>query len=127
FMLGNYKLLDHLGSGGMSNVYLAEHVLMQRMVAIKVLPENRVADSGYLARFHFEGQAVAALDHRNIVRAYDLGSEGRIHYLVMEYVEGSDLAALVERSGPLPFHAAAEYIRQAAEGLDHAHQSGLVH
>jgi serine/threonine protein kinase len=127
FMLGNYKLLDHLGSGGMSNVYLAEHVLMQRRVAIKVLPEHRVADASYLARFQFEGQAVAALDHPNIVRAYDLGSEGRIHYLVMEYVDGSDLEALVERAGPLPYHVAARYILQAAEGLEHAHQAGLVH
>jgi serine/threonine protein kinase len=127
FMLGNYKLLDHLGSGGMSNVYLAEHVLMQRRVAIKVLPEHRVADASYLARFHFEGQAVAALDHPNIVRAYDLGSEGRIHYLVMEYVEGSDLEELIEQSGPLPYHLAARYISQAAIGLAHAHQAGLVH
>jgi serine/threonine-protein kinase len=127
FYLGNYKLLDHLGSGGMSNVYLAEHVLMQRRVAIKVLPQNRVADAAQLARFQFEGQAVAALDHQNIVRAYDLGSEGRIHYLVMEYVEGNDLEDLVKRSGPLDFYAAAGYIAQAAAGLEHAHDCGLVH
>ncbi len=127
FFLGNYKLLDHLGSGGMSNVYLAEHVLMQRLVAIKVLPENRVADAAYLDRFHLEGQAVAALDHANIVRAYDLGSEGRIHYLVMEYVDGSDLEALVERTGPLDYYMAAQYVAQAAAGLDHAHKNGLVH
>jgi serine/threonine-protein kinase len=127
FFLGNYKLLDHLGSGGMSNVYLAEHVLMQRLVAVKVLPENRVADSAYLDRFHLEGQAVAALDHPNIVRAYDLGSEGRIHYLVMEYVDGDDLAALVERIGPLDYYTAAHYVAQAAAGLEHAHRSGLVH
>jgi serine/threonine-protein kinase len=127
FRLGSYKLLDHLGSGGMSNVYLAEHVLMQRRVAIKVLPQNRVADSSQLARFHFEGQAVAALDHQNIVRAYDLGSEGRIHYLVMEYVEGSDLENLVELAGPPACHTAASYIAQAAAGLEHAHACGLVH
>ncbi|MEX0676273.1 MAG: protein kinase [Pirellulales bacterium] len=127
FLLGGYKLLDHLGSGGMSNVYLAEHLLMQRRVAIKVLPQNRVADSSFLARFHFEGQAVAALDHHNIVRAYDLGCEGRIHYLVMEYVEGSNLEDLVERQGPVNFHTAAGFIAQAAAGLEHAHGSGLVH
>jgi len=127
FMLGNYKLQGHLGSGGMSNVYLAEHVLMQRRVAIKVLPEHRVSDAEYLARFHFEGQAVAALDHPNIVRAYDLGNEGKIHYLVMEYVEGSDLEALVERHGPMPAHIAASYIAQAAAGLEHAHGAGLIH
>src|SRR5438309_107732 len=71
FFLGKYRLLSHLGSGGMSAVYLAEHVLMRRRVAIKVLPKARVNDSSYLERFHREAQAVAALDHRNIVRAYD--------------------------------------------------------
>src|SRR6185436_18880149 len=116
-----------LGSGGMSSVYLAEHVLMQRRVAIKVLPHNRVGDSSYLARFHFEAQAAAALDHRNIVRAYDLDNEGRIHYLVMEYVEGRDLQAIVEQDGALEFHAAANVVAQAAAGLEHAHQRGLVH
>jgi serine/threonine protein kinase len=127
FLLGNYKLLDHLGSGGMSNVYLAEHVLMQRRVAIKVLPQNRVADAAQLARFRFEGQAVAALDHPNIVRAYDLGCEGRIHYLVMEYIEGSDLEELVKQTPRLNHHLAADYIAQAAAGLEHAHGCGLVH
>ena len=127
FFLGKYKLLAHLGSGGMSSVYLAEHVLMQRRVAVKVLPQNRVADSSYLARFHFEAQAAAALDHRNIVRAYDLDNEGRIHYLVMEYVEGRDLHALVSQDGPLDYHTAANYITQAATGLDHAHHAGMVH
>ncbi len=127
FFLGKYKLLDHLGSGGMSSVYLAEHVLMQRRVAIKVLPHNRVGDSSYLARFHFEGQAAAALDHRNIVRAYDLDNEGRIHYLVMEYIEGRDLQAIVEQDGALEYHAAANVVAQAAAGLEHAHQRGLVH
>ena len=76
FFLGKYKLLSHLGSGGMSSVYLAEHTLMKRRVAIKMLPEKRVADSSYLARFHREAQAAAALDHRNIVRAYDVDNVG---------------------------------------------------
>jgi len=127
FYLGKYKLLDHLGSGGMSNVYLAQHVLMQRQVAIKVLPHNRVSDSSYLAQFHVEAQAAAALDHKNIVRAYDLDSEGRIHYFVMEYIEGQDLHALVERQGPLDFATAANFVAQAAAGLAHAHSRGLVH
>lgn len=127
FYLGKYKLLDHLGSGGMSNVYLAQHLLMQRRVAIKVLPHNRVSDATYLAQFHVEAQAAAALDHRNIVRAYDLDCEGRIHYFVMEYVEGRDLHALVSQDGPLDYHTAANFIAQAAAGLEHAHQRGLVH
>jgi serine/threonine-protein kinase len=127
FFLGKYKLLDHLGTGGMSSVYLAEHVLMQRHVAIKVLPKNRVEDSSYLARFHREAQAAAALDHRNIVRAYDVDNDGSVHYLVMEYIEGRDLQAMVKRDGPMDYPLAAEYIRQAAEGLAHAHQAGLIH
>ena len=127
FFLGKYKLLDHLGTGGMSSVYLAEHVLMQRRVAIKVLPKNRVEDSSYLARFHREAQAAASLDHRNIVRAYDVDNDGDIHYLVMEYVEGRDLQVMVKAEGPLDFVRAAEYTRQAACGLAHAHDAGLIH
>ncbi|MCK5557956.1 MAG: serine/threonine protein kinase, partial [Candidatus Hydrogenedentes bacterium] len=127
FFLGKYKLLGHLGTGGMSSVYLAEHVLMQRQVAIKVLPQNRVEDTSYLARFHREAQAAASLDHRNIVRAYDVDSEGSIHYLVMEYVEGRDLQQIVQKDGPLEYVVAAEYARQAAEGLAHAHLAGLIH
>jgi eukaryotic-like serine/threonine-protein kinase len=127
FFLGKYKLLNLLGTGGMSNVYLAEHVLMQRRVAIKVLPKNRVEDSSYLARFHREAQAAAALDHRNIVRAYDVDNDGSNHYLVMEYVEGRDLQHVVKDDGPMEYIAAAEYIRQAAEGLAHAHKANLIH
>jgi len=127
FFLKRYRLLDHLGTGGMSSVYLAEHVLMQRRVAIKVLPKNRVQDTSYLERFYRESQAAAALDHRNIVRAYDVDNEGDIHFLVMEYVEGRDLHTIVRDSGPLGCPVAADYIRQAAEGLAHAHQAGLIH
>jgi eukaryotic-like serine/threonine-protein kinase len=127
FFLGKYKLLDHLGTGGMSSVYLGEHVLMQRRVAIKVLPKDRVRDTSYLGRFHREAQAVAALDHRNIVRAYDVDNLGDLHYMVMEYVEGRDLQQIVKSEGPLDYATVAEYIRQAAEGLAHAHEAGLIH
>ncbi len=127
FFLGKYRLLSLLGTGGMSSVYLAEHVLMRRRVAIKVLPSQRVDDTSYLQRFHREAQAVAALDHRNIVRAYDVDKEGKTHFLVMEYVAGQSMQELVVRKGPLDFVVAAEYIRQAAEGLAHAHRAGMVH
>ncbi|HEX5442345.1 MAG TPA: serine/threonine-protein kinase [Pirellulales bacterium] len=127
FFIGKYKLLDHLGTGGMSSVYLAEHPVMRRRVALKVLPTNRVEDSSYLRRFHREARAVATLDHRHIVRAFDVDHDGDVHYLVMEYVPGRDLKTLVEQDGPLPPRMAAEYIRQAAEGLAHAHSAGLVH
>jgi Serine/threonine protein kinase len=131
FFLGKYKLLRLLGKGGMSSVYLAEHVLMRRRCAIKVLPWKLVKDSSYLQRFHREAQAVASLDHPNIVRAYDVDHEKdgnlEIHFLVMEYVEGRNLFDLVQQSGPLPAVTAAEYIRQGALGLAHAHAEGMVH
>lgn len=127
FFLKKYKLLSHLGSGGMSRVYLAEHVLMHRRVAIKVLPKERVRDTSYLARFHREARAAAALDHLNIVRAYDVDNEDDIHFFVMEYIDGEDFQAIVRQRGPLEYSLAADYIRQAANGLAHAHSAGLVH
>ena len=131
FTLGKYKLLSLLGKGGMSSVYLAEHTLMKRRVAVKVLPHKRVNDASYLGRFHREAQAVASLDHPNIVRAYDVDHEVdksmQIHFLVMEYVRGRSLQEIIAQDGPMDPVLAAEYIRQAAEGLEHAHQNGLVH
>ena len=79
FFLAKYKLLKLLGTGGMSSVYLAEHTLMHRKVAIKVLPPKRVKDATYLARFHMEAQAIAQLDHPNIVRAFDIDQEENTH------------------------------------------------
>ncbi len=127
FFLGKYKLLGLLGSGGMSSVYLAEHSLMHRRVAIKVLPKNRVEDSSYLARFYREAQAAARLEHPNVVRAYDIDHDGKTHYLVMEYVDGLDLQETVQQRGPLDYVSAADYTAQAAEGLYYAHQSRIIH
>ncbi|MDO4582798.1 MAG: serine/threonine-protein kinase [Planctomycetia bacterium] len=129
FFLGQYKLLRSIGAGGMSSVYLAVHTLLERQVAIKVLPKSRVTtDTSYLERFLLEAQAVAALDHPNIVRAYDIDNEGgAIYYLVMEYVDGMDLLSRVKKEGPLDYYQAAQYIRQAAIGLDYAHRAGLIH
>lgn len=134
FFLGKYKLLGHIGTGGMSSVYLAEHTLMRQQRAIKVLPKQRVDDTSYLARFHREARATASLDHPNIVRAYDVDAapsenpKGKdTHYLVMEYVAGEDLWSLVKREGPLPFETVADYIAQAAVGLGYAHEAGLIH
>lgn len=129
FVVGKYRLLGHLGTGGMSTVYLAEHLLMHRRVAIKVLPKSRGTDteSSYLERFHREAQAIASLDHVNIVRAYDIDNEGDTHYLVMEYINGHDLNYIVHESGPLDYITAARYTRQAARGLHYAHSVGLIH
>ncbi|MCO8123789.1 serine/threonine protein kinase [Stieleria sp. TO1_6] len=127
FFLGNYKLLGHIGTGGMSSVYLAEHTKLHDKRAIKVLPKKRVSDSSYLARFQLEAKAIASLSHPNIVRAYDIDNEGDIHYIVMEYVDGLDLQALVKRDGPLDPSTAAGVIAQAARGLAHAHEKGVIH
>ena len=127
FFLGKHKLLGLLGTGGMSTVYLAEHTVMKHKRAIKVLPKTKLGNSSYLARFQREAKAIASLSHPNIVKAYDIDNEKDTHYLVMEYVEGADLQTLVKRSGPLPYDLAAEYIAQAARGLQHAHEVGLIH
>jgi serine/threonine-protein kinase len=127
FMLGKYKLLEHLGKGGMSQVYLAEHTLMKRKVAIKVLPKARVEDATYLERFRIEARAAAKLDDPNIVRAFDIDQDGDTHYIVMEYVQGQDLHVLVKENGPLKYDLAADYVTQVARGLDHAHKMGLIH
>ena len=127
FFLGKYKLLGHIGTGGMSSVYLAEHTKLHDRRAIKVLPKKRVSDSSYLARFQLEAKAIASLNHPNIVLAYDIDNEGDVHYIVMEYVDGLDLQALVKRDGALDPSTAADVIAQAARGLSHAHEKGVIH
>lgn len=127
FFLGKYKLLGHIGSGGMSSVYLAEHTRMHDKRAIKVLPRTRVKDATYLARFQLEAKAIASLNHPNIVSAFDIDNEGDTHYIVMEYVDGVDLQVLVRRDGPLEAGTAAQLLAQAADGLQHAHQRGVIH
>jgi serine/threonine protein kinase len=127
FLLGKYRLLRLLGAGGMSSVYLAEHTTLHNKVAIKVLPVKRVDQSSYLARFEREARASARLNHPHIAHAYDLDTSGSIHFIVMEYIDGTDLHARVKQDGPLPIREAADFIRQAALGLHHAHEEGLVH
>ncbi len=127
FAIGGYRILEKLGSGGSGTVYLAEHEVMRRRVALKVLPADYASEPGVLARFQREAQAGAALDHPNIVRAYDFRNEGTLHFLVMEHVDGASLQELLSRQGPLPVGQACDYVRQAALGLQHAHEANLVH
>lgn len=127
FFLGKYKLLDVLGTGGMSTVYLAEHVIMFRRVALKVLLPHLVKDELFVDRFYREARASARLDHPNIVKVHDIADEGDVHYIVMEYVQGKNLRKLVDEQGKLPFAAAVKYIRQAALALAHAHQNNIIH
>jgi serine/threonine protein kinase/WD40 repeat protein len=127
FHFGGYRILERLGVGGNGAVYLAEHEVMKRRAAIKILPSDLAGDPGVLERFRREAQAAAALDHPNIVRAYDFRQEGNVHFLVMEYVDGPNLEEVMRRNGPLAVAAACDYARQAAVGLQHAHEAGLVH
>jgi serine/threonine protein kinase len=128
FTVGKYKVLERLGAGGMGSVFLCEHKLMRRRVAVKVLPSAKADDPAALERFYLEARAVAALDHPNIVRAYDIDQDDKLHFLVMEHVDGASLQEIVKRSGPLDPVRAAHYVRQAALGLQHAHEAaGIVH
>lgn len=127
FFLGKFKLLGLLGAGGMSTVYLAEHIISGHRRAIKVLPRKKATDPSYLDRFYREGKAAASLNHPNVVRIYDICSEADTHYMVMEHVRGTDLYQRVKDQGPLPIHEAVEAIIQSCSGLQHAHDRELVH
>jgi serine/threonine protein kinase len=127
FRVGPYRLIDLLGRGGMGSVFLARHTMMNRSVALKMIARKLGGDPAALERFLTEARAVASLDHPNIVHAYNVDCEGDRYYMVLEYVEGQDLQRMVESGGPLPFDKAADYVRQAAEGLAHAHAKRLVH
>lgn len=132
FVINNkYKVLEMLGQGGMGSVYLCEQYLMRRLVALKMLPEEKLQQPGALERFMREARAVATLDHPNIVHAYDMDrDEHGMHFMVMEYVDGVSLEILISKlykSKGLDPVRAAHYIAQAALGLQHAHELGWVH
>jgi hypothetical protein len=122
-----YRVIRLLGRGGMGAVYLAEHRRMGRLVALKVIHPEFLNHAGALLRFAQEVKAAAQLDHPNIVAAYDADQAGELHFLVMEHVEGRNLADYLAETGPLPVAQACDIIRQAALGLQHAHQRGMVH
>jgi len=126
-VLGIYVVLDELGKGGMGMVFKAEHRRMERIVALKVLSPDVVESPEALQRFHREVKAAARLSHPNIVTAFDADEAKGIHFLVMEYVEGSDLSDFVEKQGPLAVDEAVACISQAARGLEYAHKQGVIH
>lgn len=126
-VLGNYVVLDKLGEGGMGQVFKAQHRRMERVVALKILPAAATKSQDAVERFHREVKAAARLSHPNIVRAYDADEDRGIHFLVMEYVEGTDLASLVESEGRLPLERAVDCIVQTAKGLEYAHRQNVIH
>jgi serine/threonine-protein kinase len=126
--LGQYRILRLLAAGGMGEVYLAEHALLKRRAALKVIRPERTEDAGMLRRFEREVQAMAQLNHPHVVGIYDYGhAEDGTFYYVMEYVHGLDLHQLVKRHGPLPAARAIHFLKQAAAALQAAHAVGLIH
>ena len=119
--------MDRLGEGGMGVVYKAEHRMMGRVVALKVLAPHLTANSEAVARFLQEVAAAGKLSHPNIVISHDAGEASGQHFLVMEFVEGISLDRLVSRRGPLAVTMACHFARQVALGLQHASEKGMVH
>src|SRR5262249_33764411 len=126
-MLGQYRILSQLGAGGMGQVYKAVHVAMDRVVALKVIAPHLLKDARARARFQQEVRTAAKLHHPHIVMAHDAAEANGLSFLVMENVEGTTLSTLVSEQGLPPVPVACEIIRQAAQGLQHAHDKGMVH
>jgi response regulator RpfG family c-di-GMP phosphodiesterase len=133
-VLGQYRLLDVLGQGGMGTVYRAEHLQLRREVAVKVMARAAEGNQRMINRFYAEARAVARLQHPNIVNCFDAGRVRRPgptpiyrDYFVMELIAGQDLYALIREKGPLPPHRACDLFRQVAEALGEAHRHGLIH
>ncbi|MCL4202843.1 MAG: serine/threonine protein kinase [Pirellulaceae bacterium] len=122
-----YEILALIGRGGMGDVYKAQHRVMNRPVALKVIRPELVRSDAAVKRFQREVQAAARLHHANIVTAHDAEQAGSLHFLVMEFVEGVNLDEVIRRRGALPVAEACEIIRQVALGLQHAHEHGMVH
>jgi serine/threonine protein kinase len=127
FFVGPYRVLEQIGAGGMGCVYLCEQESPRRRVAVKVLPLAKALNPAALERFYREAKATGILDHPNLIRANDVGQDREIHWLALEYVDGASLGEIVRRHGPLSLPRAAHYLRQAAAGLQHAFEVGLVH
>jgi len=125
--LGDYQIFERIGRGGMSVVYKAQQTGSEQAVALKVLAPDRMHNPRALARFRREVTALEELDHPNIVHAYRAGEANGWHFLAMELLDGANLSRLVRWGGPIPVAEACEIIRQAAIGLQHAHENGLVH
>jgi serine/threonine protein kinase len=125
--IGPYQVLDRLGEGGISEVFKAWDTLRGRIVALKVLRQHLARKTDALRQFQRELQAITRLSHPNIIKTFDADQVGALHYFAMEFVEGMDLDHFVQHVGPLPVEQACDFVRQVAQGLQHAHQLGLVH
>ncbi|MCY8521309.1 Stk1 family PASTA domain-containing Ser/Thr kinase, partial [Bacillus atrophaeus] len=124
---GRYQILRVIGGGGMANVYLAEDIILEREVAIKVLRFDFANDNEFIRRFRREAQSASSLDHPNIVSIYDVGEEEDIYYIVMEYVEGMTLKEYITANGPLHPKEALRIMEQIVSAIAHAHHNHIVH
>ncbi|MDR2712712.1 MAG: Stk1 family PASTA domain-containing Ser/Thr kinase [Clostridiales bacterium] len=124
---GRYEIIEKLGSGGTAIVYKGLDTLLGRMITVKILREEFANDEEFVRRFRREAQAVACLSHGNIVAVYDVGYEDNMHYIVMEFVEGQSLKAHIKERGALPIHEAVMIMNQILEGIEYAHEHGLIH
>ena len=127
-ILGNrYQIIEKIGDGGMAFVYQAKDKLLNRIVAVKVLRPEFVDDKDFLAKFKREAEAVANITHPNIVNVYDVGQEGKVHYIVMEYVDGQNLKEIIKNEGVLDEYTALDITKQIAQALSAAHKKGVIH
>jgi len=127
FTIGKFKLLERVGVGGMGQVFLCEHMFMKRRVAVKVLPPAKAEHPAALGRFYREARAAGVLEHVNIVRTHDIDQDGNLHFIVMEYVDGSNLLEMVKKFGPMEIGRAMSYSHQIALGLNYAFNAGIIH
>ena len=122
-----YKILEQVGNGGMASVYKAQDILLDRIVAVKVLHAKYANDHDFVVRFRQEAQAAAKLSHPNIVNIYDVGYDENVHYIVMEYVRGETLKEYIEKHGHLPINTSIQITFDIGEALENAHNNGIVH
>jgi predicted Ser/Thr protein kinase len=125
--LGQYKVLEPIGRGGMGEVYRGYHPGLDRTVAIKVLPQFFASEQEFAKRFEREAKSVASLNHPNIVQVYDFGYQDGVSYMVMEYINGLELSMMLKQAGKLPIDMVVAIVSKIASALDYAHEQGLVH
>ncbi|EGL39782.1 kinase domain protein [Megasphaera lornae] len=126
-LANRYQILEEVGTGGMAVVYKARDILLDRIVAVKILHAEYGNDHEFVTRFRQEAQAAAKLSHPNIVNIYDVGKDGDIHYIVMEFVRGETLKEYIEKHGHLPINTSIQIAFDIGEALESAHHNGLVH
>jgi len=127
FVIGKFKLLERVGVGGMGQVFLCEHSETHKRLAIKVLPPSKADQPAALGRFQREARAAAALEHPNVVRTHEIDQDGNLHFIVMDYIDGSNLMEMVQNFGAMSVDRAVSYARQVAAGLDYAFRSKIIH